>query len=113
MSASYPPSANKSCRIWTERDDELPWFMADMLATAIRSEVLEAAIPPEEDAVGQSSSMAACLNSPPAQGDMHSHGYAQSDIAKGNRPVGRLARIATLVFDRREHGDDRIRPFRD
>jgi len=64
MSASYPPPANKSCRIWTERDDELPWFMADMLATAIRSEVLEAAIPPEEDAVGQSSSMAACLDSP-------------------------------------------------
>jgi GAF domain-containing protein len=51
MSASYPPPANKSSRMWTERDDELPAFMADMLAIAISSEALEAAIPPEKDAV--------------------------------------------------------------
>ena len=61
MSASYPPPANKSCRIWTERDDELPWFMADMLATAISSEVLGAAIPPEEDAVSIATVMSAAV----------------------------------------------------
>ena len=50
--ASHPSPANGSSRIWTERDDELSAFTADMRATAIGSEAPEAAIPPEEDAVG-------------------------------------------------------------
>ena len=41
MSACTPAPTNGSPRIWTERDDDLPAFMADMLVTAIAAEILE------------------------------------------------------------------------
>ena len=41
MSVCDPTPANGSRRMWTERDDDLPAFMADMLATAIAAEMLE------------------------------------------------------------------------
>jgi hypothetical protein len=41
-SSTYdPPTASASHGMWTERDDDLPAFMAEMLATAIVTEMLE------------------------------------------------------------------------
>ena len=39
--ASNPLSGNASLRMWTERDDDLPEFMAEMLASTIMAEMLE------------------------------------------------------------------------
>ena len=45
MSTCNPTPDNGSRRMWTERDDDLPAFMADMLATAIAAELLETTKP--------------------------------------------------------------------
>jgi GAF domain-containing protein len=39
--ASDLPRANTSRRMWTERDDDLPDSMAEMLASAIAADMLE------------------------------------------------------------------------
>ena len=41
LTASNPLSGNASRRVWTERDDDLPAFMAEMLASMIMAEMLE------------------------------------------------------------------------
>ena len=41
LTASNPLSSNASRRMWTERDDDLPAFMAEMLASTIMAEMLE------------------------------------------------------------------------
>ena len=43
-SASNPSTGSVSRRMWTEIDDELPDFMAEMLTSAIIGELLETTI---------------------------------------------------------------------